>query len=363
MLVDSPILEPSPSLSTFSFICGDDDYLVDCEGKKFFDSLSGHLSDFFSKEIINAKVQTVTDIGFIVQEFIKSAQTRPFLGERKVIWLRGVNFLADTVLGRAEGTKTQLERLQEMLGQLDYSLVNVLVTASPVDKRTRAYKHLSTSSNFQVVASESKFILNQLCQSLDIGITPKAQEILMAKVNGNARLLTEEVNKLATYLGGEGKTIDVSLVMDLVPEFGESDFFEISEAFFSRDLKWTLNAIKRFFFNQKESRPLITSLQNRLRLLIQLRVLIDSGSFDNIDKITLQSVADAYSLDPQLKSSLNIASQNPWYLNKLAVTARKISLRSLIDCQQAILEAFETILQFPQDQEAVIRNLVFKCLG
>ena len=351
------------STSTFSFISGNDDYLVDREGKKQFNTFSAHIADDFSKEIIHANVQTVSQVELILENFTQSVQTLSLFGEEKVVWLRGVNFLADTVTGRAEGTKALVEKLQDTLSQLEYASINVLITASPVDKRTRGYKQLSASGNSQIIPDSPESIISQECKTLGVNITREAQEILIANVNGNSRLLTQEINKLATFLGNESKTIDPSLVISLVPQFGEGDFFEFSEAFFSLDLQWALDSIKRYFFTQKESRPLISSLQNRLRLLIQLRTLIDSGSLAyKIDNAALMSLAKAYNLDPKVKSSFNITSQNPWYLSKLASTARTIPLRKLIDFQQASLSAFESLLTPFQCQETIMRNLVLKCL-
>ena len=359
MLAESDV----QSIATFSFISGNDDYLVDREGKKRFSSLSAHLADDFAKEIIHANAQTVSQVDSILQNFTQSVQTLSLFGEEKVVWLRGVNFLADTVTGRAEGTKALVEKLQATLTQLDYSSINILITASPVDKRTRGYKQLSASGTSLNIPDSPESIISQECKALGVNITREAQEILVANLNGNSRLITQEINKLATFLGNESKTIDAPLVINLVPQFGEGDFFEFSEAFFSLDLQWTLDSINRYFFSQKESRPLISSLQNRLRILIQLRTLIDSGSLSySIDKPALDALAQTYTLDLKVKSSFNIASQNPWYLSKLASTARNIPLRKLIDFQQAILTAFEALLIPSQSQESVMKNLVLKCL-
>lgn len=368
MLAEPPSkTDSSTTQKTFSFICGNDDYLVDRKGKELFNKLTSALTDDFSKEIIDATAQNVAAVESIINQFLQSAQTLSLFGENKVVWLRGVNFLADSVTGRAEGTKAQLETLLDVLNRLDYSTVEILITASPVDKRTRAYKQLNTAGDSQLIGDDAQSnslqnIISQECKELGVQIAPDAQEILISNINGNTRLLIQEIRKLATYLGEDNATITASLVLELVPQFGEGDFFEFSEAFFSLDLQWTLDAIKRHFFTQNESRPLISSLQNRLRLLIQLRVLIDSGSLSRVDKNSLQSISQTYNLDPKIKSGFNITSQNPWYLNKLANTARKIPLRKLINFQQAILEAFEGILQHPQNQETVIRNLAFKCL-
>jgi DNA polymerase-3 subunit delta len=58
-----------------------------------------------------------------------------------------------------------------------------------------------------------------------------------------------------------------------------------------------------------------------------------------------------------------VFTQNPWYLGKLAVTASKVSLKKLIEFQIAFAEAFEGIIERPNEQEAVCREMAVRCLG
>ena len=109
-----------------------------------------------------------------------------------------------------------------------------------------------------------------------------ALEFLAGKIGGHPRLGVEETRKLSSYLGDDGGEITEQLIMELVPDFGEGDFFEATEAFFSGNLQWTIEAIDRHFFHAKDARPLLSNLQNRNRLLIQLRVLVDGGEIDPI---------------------------------------------------------------------------------
>ena len=74
-------------------------------------------------------------------------------------------------------------------------------------------------------------------------------------------------------VSGKGKywSLDESFV-------AEGDFFEAAEAFFSGDLKWTLAALHRHFFSGGDARPVIAALQNRNRILLQVRALVDAGA-------------------------------------------------------------------------------------
>lgn len=362
----------------YYFICGNDDFLVDRAAKNLYHEQSEGLADDFSKEIIDASAQNLGKLEQILKHFSESIQMPSLFGEKKVVWLRGINFLEDSVLSRSEGAKSLINDLGTVLAKINKDLFSVILSASPVDKRTRGFQLLKTHSHFQLIedALDSKalgLIVTEECKKYGTTIAPGAIQALLEKVNNNTRLLIQEIQKLSTYLGSSNNTntIDINLVTEMVPQFGENDFFEFSEAFFSLDLNWSLNAIERHFFIQKESRSLLVSLFTKLHLLIPLRVLLDSGSVENsgygINKNTLEKLAVEYQLSPadgQNKSAFNLFTQNPWYLGKLLAIAKKIPLKKLIDFDFALIKVFEKLLIYsqPQEQELVMRQFVIQSL-
>ena len=92
------------------------------------------------------------------------------------------------------------------------------------------------------------------------------------------------------------------------------------------------------------------------------QALKDAG----ISKGDLEAAARTYGHhfgDSEVKSNLNVFTQNPWYLGRLAETAAKVPLKKLIDFQVAFTEAFEAIIERPNDQEEVCRELAVSCLS
>lgn len=360
----------------FRFICGDDDFLVMREAKDAYAQMTEGLTDEFSMEVIEGGAQNLDEVAAAVNRFRSAVQTLSLFGDRKVVWLKAVSFLADSVTGRSEGAKEQVAQLQELLSQINPEAVGVLISASPVDRRRKETKwFLDNGEALDIKGGQDEGSLITLARDeaerLGIKFDRPAAQILVAKVNGNTRLVMEETRKLCAYIGTSGNPIDEKLVGLLVPTFGEGDFFEASDAFFSLDLKWTLDALRRHFFTNSEARPLISSLQNRNRLMIQLQVLMNSGeltlSARGLDKASFEAAAKKYSQhfgDMTTKSDFNIFTQNLWYLGtKLAPTARKLSLRKLVDFQVAFTEAFEAILERPKDQHSVMRDLAVRCLS
>jgi DNA polymerase-3 subunit delta len=363
-----------PAPKKFSFICGSDDFLVGRMGKERFEKIVAEAqADEFSQETINGFAANVGEVEAAVNRFRDSVQTVSMFGGRRVVWLKDVNFLADTVTGRAESTLKLVEDLQEILENINPAETAVLITAAPIDRRRSFPKWCEKNADFALVGGDADGGSEALAgvalaeaKSLGASFAPGAIELMLAKVGANTRLLVEETRKLATYVG-EGSPIEEEHVAELTPNVAEGDFFEAAEAFFSGDLKWTLGALHRHFFSGGDARPVISALQNRNRILLQVRALVDAGEarvgprgLDGIQRAA--STYGARFTGATEKSSYNLFTQNPWYVGKLAGSAKLPNLRRLIDNQQEFITAFEEIIQRPNEQEEVLREMAVRCL-
>ncbi|MDO8541685.1 MAG: DNA polymerase III subunit delta [Opitutaceae bacterium] len=362
-----------PAEKKFTFICGPDDFLVGRTGKVRFEALAAEVPDEFSREIVNGFAANVSEVESAVNRFRDAVQTVSMFGGRRVVWLKDVNFLADTVTGRAESTLKVVEDLQQILDAINPTDTAVLITAAPIDRRRSFPKWCEKNADFALVGGDGDnagdvlagVVLTEAKQ-LGNSFASGAVELLLAKVGANTRLLVEETRKLATY-AGDGVAITEAHVAELTPNVAEGDFFDAAEAFFSGDLKWTLAALHRHFFSGGDARPIISALQNRNRILLQVRALVDAGDVRigprGLDG--LQRAAPGYSskfVGATEKSSFNLFSQNPWYVGKLAGGAKLPPLRRLIDNQQEFIGAFEEIIRRPNEQEEVLRELAVRCL-
>jgi DNA polymerase-3 subunit delta len=363
-----------PEAKRFTFICGQDDYLVGRLGKARFADLTATITDEFAREVLNGFAGNVSEVEAAVNRFRESVQTIPMFGGQRVLWLKDVNFLADSVTGRAESTLAVVADLQQILEHLNPDETAVVITASPIDRRRSFPKWCEKNADFVLAGGESDEagdllggVVRAEAKSLGVEFAPGAVDLLLAKIGSNTRLLVEETRKLATY-AAEGEKIEEANVAELTPNVAEGDFFEAAEAFFSGDLNWTLAALHRHFFSGGDARPVISALQNRNRILLQVRTLLDAGEvrlgprgLDGLPKAA--SVYATKYIGVTEKSSYNLFTQNPWYLGKLAGSAKLPNLRRLIDNQQDFITAFEEILKRPQEQEEVLRELAVRCLA
>lgn len=370
---------PAKATKPFILVCGQDDFLVGREGKARYDELAATITDEFSREILNGTANNVAEVEAAVNRFRDSVQTISMFGDRRLVWLKDVNFLADSQTGRADSTLAQVENLREILATVDPAQTAVLITAAPVDKRRGFYKWCEKNAELVPCGDGDSKNLESLApiaveEARKYGVTfgENALPLLLAKIGPNTRLIVEEIQKLANYLDDSGTVIEEAHVAELTPNIAEGDFFEPVEAFYSGNLQRTLDALHRHFFNGGDARPILANLQTRNRLLLQIRALIQTGELRagarGIDKASFDKLASPDSYGRHFagvteKTNFNLFSQNIWYLGRLAGSTRILSLRRLIDNQQEFLDAFEEIIRRPREQEEVLRDMTVRCFG
>lgn len=370
------MVDGMPAAKPFTFVCGPDDYLVNRLGKERFDELAKDITDEFSREVLSGFSNNVGEVEAAINRFRESVQTISMFGGKRAVWLKDVNFLADSVTGRAESTLKLVEDLQAILSAINPDEVVVVVTAAPVDRRRSFAKWCEKNADFTAVGGEGEGAAQALAgvvlaeaDSLGVSFGEGAIELLLAKVGANTRLLIEETHKLAAYLG-DAKVIEEDHVAELTPNVAEGDFFEAAEAFFSGDIPRTLKALDRHFFAGGDARPILAALQNRNRLLIQIFVLVEAGEIRlgprGLDKAGFDRAMAAYGkhfVGAGEKSSYNLFTQNPWYLGKLASSKGGLPVKRLIDNQQEFIVAFEEIIRRPDEAEEVLREMTVRCLS
>lgn len=350
----------------FTFIAGGDDFLVDRAGQAAFAEAAEGLDDM-SREVIEGFAANADDVARAISRFREAAQTLGLFGGAKAVWLRGLSFLAATQDAPKESVTEAIEALKAALGAVDPGSVRVVVTAAPFDLRRKTlveflqtggrWVHLMTGEKDDRRASLARFALEE-ARALGVQIDAAATERLVELAGTSTRFLAHELAKLAAY--ADGAVIDEDAVRLLTPNFAEGDFFEAAEAFFSSKLDWACDALRRHFFAGHEARPLLSTLQNRTRLMLQLRVLQDEAGGDAaVSRRVLEAAARRHgpAFAGAEKGSYNVFSQNPWYVERIARDAARFRLKRLVELQLRLVELFGRLHDRGVDEEAAFRGL------
>ncbi|MBO7521256.1 MAG: DNA polymerase III subunit delta [Opitutales bacterium] len=354
------------------FICADDEFIADNRARELFAELSKDASDDMSKEVIQGSAGNANDAQKICAAAVEAACTMPLFGGRKVVWLRGLNFLNDSN-GRSKDTQAALEEMAQTAASFKPENVAFLISASPVDKRKKAFKALKEISEFEFYESSNAAeacmeLLNINAKKLGVELEYSAAQVLIETVAANPRMALQELEKLAAYAGFKGG-ITQKDVMELVPIFGEGNFFELVELYYAGNPEKSMAALRRYFFTNKNAsaRPILTNLQRQNSILIQLRSLIDEGKLPRTDrwlpKGAIESLAGEYAevFKSEAKSAYNIFSQNPFLVNRLAPIASRTPMKKLISNQMDFIKAFEELIaRGSNSDEQVMRELYSK---
>jgi DNA polymerase-3 subunit delta len=336
------------------FVYGGDDFLVDRRARVLYDT---HCAD---GEIFSYDPKV--DVSQFILSLCETLSTVPMFTSTNNVWVRGVRFLAGT---ESEETRAKIIPLVGTIKHLDGGVV--LISASPVDRRTKLFKELSQLAECYDVTDISDKTFNEFivatCKENGVKITADASALLRNLVGMNCRLAQLEIEKLASYICGDRGTITVEDVNLLVDASDGGEFFQQIEIFYSTDVEEKMSSIERYFYYTGDARPLIVGLQNRTRLLIQLRALIDSNKIQigrSLSKVQLENIANILNINILEKNSYNVFSQNPWYLSKILAHAGRYSMEHLFDIQLALMDTIGSLARNYDDQVSAMRKLALK---
>jgi DNA polymerase-3 subunit delta len=336
------------------FVYGSDDFLVDRRARILYDAHceSGEICSFGPK----------FDVHRFIGDVCESLSTVPMFAAANNIWIRGVNFFGGA---ESEETKNSITGLLDRIKRLRRGVV--IISAHPVDRRTKLFKELSQLAECHDVtdASDKTFdkFIRSVCAENGVKISGEAAVLLQNLVGNEARLIQLEVEKLASYIRNDHDTIAYDDVHLLVDPANGGEFFQQIECFYFPNAGEKLDAIERYFHFTNEIRPLIAGLQNRTRLMIQLRALLDGNKIQPgkpISKIHLETLSNSFNVNTLEKNSCNVFSQNPWYLSRLLEGVERYPLYRLLDIQLALMDAIAEGGNGCDNQASIIKELSLK---
>lgn len=356
--------------ANLSIVAGTDEYLVEREARRLFEAATAAAGAEADPEVVDGALRVVADAPLVEARIRQSLQARGLFGAAKVVWIRPFNWLE---LPKAQaGSEDVVKLLEEHLIPLLREPppdVRLIVSLIPPGRARREFKDLKAAAGTFLDLPDPKpedlaDVAAGAFRDAGAKAGPGAIPALLERVTGSTRALLSEVEKLAVH-AGPGGTVTADDVRQLTPVFGDGDFFEPVDALLSGDLARTLASLDRYFFGNASARPLLASLHNRLRLLIQLRAFADAG----LIRLTAAGVADrelkalAARFAPlhggTAKSSSNPFGQNPWYLGtKVAPAAARFTLRELVDLQLDLADVAAS-----GDEEGALRAACIRALG
>ncbi len=233
---------PAKSVHTGSFfaIVGTDEGQVREQALKLYNELTGGSDDGFTHETLDGTADNSDAAHEICSTAVQALQTVPMFGGDKVVWLRNVNFLADSVTGRSQRTEEGVEQLRACLEAGLPDGVKLIISALGVDKRRAFWKFIQKEADVQAYdridtgrdgwQDEVAQFVTQKAAEKSLEFEPDALEIFVLLAGEQSQQIGNELEKLDLFLGIDRRTVTYDDVKVMVPLSREAVVFEIGKA-------------------------------------------------------------------------------------------------------------------------------------
>src|SRR5437899_7869044 len=131
-------------------VIGSDEAEVKRVAAELAQKLAPEQAGDFGLEVIDGAADNAEQAASRVRSAIEALQTLPFFGGAKLVWLKNINFLGDTMVGRSASVQSALEELADVINADTGTDVTLLVSAIDVAKPRAFYKALSKRAELQV---------------------------------------------------------------------------------------------------------------------------------------------------------------------------------------------------------------------
>ena len=149
-----------------------------------------------------------------------------------------------------------------------------LTSSSPLLKAAEEYGKVIQCTLPRGAAVESW--INKRATSLGVKISSDATTILANFIGNQLRLLANELDKLATYVG-PGATITVEDVRLLSTQVQEARIFDLTDALAQRNRKQALDILHDLLSDGEPPLKLISTITSQVRSLLLVKELADEG--------------------------------------------------------------------------------------
>lgn len=327
-------------------------------------------SDGWGDEVIDGTVATVDEAVDTVHRVIGGLQTMNMFGGRKVIWLRGVNFMADTPQGaRSESVQKVMDELLQCLENLPEDTFFIMSSAE-VDKRRSFFRKLSTTYPCKEFAkiditkpgweTELSSLVLRLAKPLGLTFDNEALDLFVHRVNESSRQVGNELQKLDVYLGTDRRRVEVADVELMVAVSRNGVIFEISRAIEKGDCRLAVQLVNEQLEHGEQAVAIMrAAIVPTIRNRFCARLLMDSYKPDVSNYRAFESALqklpeEARRILPAKKDG----TPNAYAVFNVARSCGKLTLRKARRDLQACANADRDLVSSSGDARDILYKLI-----
>jgi DNA polymerase III subunit delta len=364
----------SGSLRVFAVI-GSDEGETKRRAKELAIELTPEAGGDFGVDTIDGMADNAEQAVQRIRQAQEAILTLPFFGGEKLVWLKNVNFLADTPAGRSTTVQEALEDLKEILTGGLPDGIRFLLSASEVDKRRSFYKSLGKFAKLEQFdridqsrpgwEEEVEAVVAGLAAKLNLTFDPEALEVFVRLAGSDSRQLRNELEKIDLYLGDVRK-IEVEVVRALVAKSTSGVIWELSTCITKRQLGESLALLDQLIFQGETPigilyAAIIPTVRNLLftkDLLVRHNIKPPQAPF--VFNSILRDLPEAAVQHLPRRKDGGI---NAYGLGMAACEVRRFKLSELIEGLQACLKANIQLVTTQLEPKLVLSQLLVKIIA
>ena len=366
------------SATSLMLICGEDDFAVKQRAREIYlqwcDELGG-----MDHEIIDASAANSGEALKALARLREALQTLPFFGSGKAVWLQNCNFLGDDRTASTQAVTETLGEIAQELKNFSWASVRLLISAGKVDKRKVFYKTVDKLGAVETFAGwsiddrdwagQAEAWARQALRDRKKEISDEAVAELVNNTGPNARMLNNEVEKLALFTGDRPE-IEVADVAAISTRNKSARAFALGDALGDRDLPRLLRTLdeelwEMKFDKQRSEIGLLYGLIGKVRAMILLKEMLREGWIKaeadyNRFKAQLERIpADKLPEDKRY----NPLAINAYVLFKALPQARRYSQAELVRAMDLLLACNQKLISSSLDEALILQQTLVQIAG
>jgi DNA polymerase-3 subunit delta len=329
----------------------------------------------FGVERIDGAVDNADQAIQKIHSAIEAIQTLPFFGDAKLVWFKDVNFLADTVTGRAASVLAALEEFKDFLSQGLPPGVVLLLSAGAVDKRRafpKALAKLGQLEQFDVIDTtrsgweeEVEGLTLNLAHGFELKFDREALELFVRLAGADTRQLRNELTKIDLYLGPDDRHVTEAVVTALVAKSTSGVIWELGTAVTKRRLPEALRLLDELLFQGETAIGILfAAIIPTVRNLLAVKELFERTKVKP-PQLPFQFSTIVNKLPPEATAFLprkKDGTINAYGLGLAACEAHRFSLSELVEGLNACLQTNLQLVTTQLDPRLLLSELLVKLL-
>jgi DNA polymerase III subunit delta len=260
----------SKKFKPFYLFYGSESYLIDKTLDALVNSALGNEDKSFNYSIYDME-ETPLDLA------VEDAETLPFFGERRVVVLKNCTFLS-TAKDKQEHDFKKLETF--LNNPVPFSLTVFVAPYEKLDERKKLVKLLKKQADILEASKLDNQAINSWIISLanQEGITIEQNAIykLVQQLGTDLNQLTQEIKKMALYVGIEGE-ITEEVVDTLIARTLENDIFALVDHVIHKRMDQTFRLYFDMLKQNEEPIKILALIAGQFRLVLQAKLLVTKG--------------------------------------------------------------------------------------